>query len=661
MEISNEIIKIIQSKVTYYKNKKYFKIFKDILISTAMKTIKNETISKYDDYKEVKINKNNKNKLKSLSINQYEKNSLWLNIMKNIFINKEIKDYDLKNNLIVRNEYNPYNLEKKEEDYCYVFPKNKKCQYQINNLVYLYLSHLSDIKIQRLNIISKKEKTPLTNIVRIYLGLCAQSLGLLKSKKKINEEDSNSANEKSSKKILLKKISLKNDYNDKKINTNKKDNYSKNNNNINNLSKFNNNMIQRKYISDIKTKLAQKMLILKNQSNKENNKNNKIILDKNKNDTNDNSNTSDNEEEKNKDDFNNDIISEEFIKSLNNLNKKNKNAALKILYSSSFTRLFIGETDNESIRERYLSNIDTKKEQKLEKHNKNYTLSGAYLKMFLNRISQDQKNNLPLIEKNMENLLNKFKKNQELIDRFKRINFDTEKFNKNEFNKKNGKSENIIQRINTTTKLEMRPNNAFKLNYNTDINININKSSNCLSLSQKKYTYYNNQIMKTPERKKHTINYNNNNNYVDKESIIINDKKKRNNLSYNQKKVNDNFRANRKKNIHKYNNISRRGNNKNILYKINLKNQIIKDKDKDKNKNTLLTERNHSTKKTHFQLIFEKKLFRNNDDNMSINNNTLGINKNLTTRGETNLYIKNEHIHNNKIKNFFTRSDFYFY
>jgi len=655
MEISNEIIKIIQLKVTFYKNKKYFKIFKDILINTAMKTIKNEMINKYTDYKDLKINKNNKNKLKSLSINQYEKNSLWLNIMKNIFINKEIKDYNLKNNLIVRNEYNPYNQEKKE-DYCYVFPKNKKCQYEINNLVYLYLSHLSDLKIQRLNIISKKEKTPLTNIVRIYLGLCAQSLGLLKTKKKTNEEDSNSINEKSSnKKILLKKISLNNDYNDIKINTNKKDNFSKNNNNINNLSKFNNNMIQRKYISDIKTKLAQKMLILKNQSNKENNKNNKISLNKNKNDINDNSNTSDNEVEKNKDDFNNDIISEEFIKSLNNLNKKNKNAALKILYSSSFTRLFIGETDNESIRERYLSNIDTKKEQKLEKNNKNYTLSGAYLKMFLNRISQDQKNNLPLIEKNMENLLNKFKKNQELIDRFKRINFDAKKLNKNEFNNNNGKSDNILQRINTTTKLEMRPNNTIKLNYNTDINININKSSNFLSLSQKNYKY--NKIMKTPERKKHTINYNNNNNYVDKESIIINDKKKRNNLSYNQRKVNDIFRTNRKNNIHKNNNISRKGNNKNILYKINLKNRIIKDKDK----NTLLTERNHSTKRTHFQLIFEKKLFRNNDDNMSINNNTIRINKNLTTRGEANLYIKNEHIHNNKIKNFFIRSDFYFY
>ncbi len=658
MEISNEIIKIIQLKVTFYKNKKYFKIFKDILINTAMKTIKNEMINKYTDYKDLKINKNNKNKLKSLSINQYEKNSLWLNIMKNIFINKEIKDYNLKNNLIVRNEYNPYNQEKKE-DYCYVFPKNKKCQYEINNLVYLYLSHLSDLKIQRLNIISKKEKTPLTNIVRIYLGLCAQSLGLLKTKKKTNEEDSNSVNEKSSnKKILLKKISLNNDYNDIKINTNKKDNFSKNNNNINNLSKFNNNIIQRKYISDIKIKLAQKMSILKNQSNKENNKNNKIILNKNKNDINDNSNTSDNEVEKNKDEFNNDIISEEFIKSLNNLNKKNKNAALKILYSSSFTRLFIGETDNESIRERYLSNIDTKKEQKLEKNNKNYTLSGAYLKMFLNRISQDQKNNLPLIEKNMENLLNKFKKNQELIDRFKRINCDAKKLNKNEFNNNNGKSDNILQRINTTTKLEMRPNNTIKLNYNTDINININKSSNFLSLSQKNYKYNNsNKIMKTPERKKHTINYNNNNNYVDKESIIINDKKKRNNLSYNQRKVNDIFRTNRKNNIHKNNNISRRGNNKNILYKINLKNRIIKDKDK----NTLLTERNHSTKRTHFQLIFEKKLFRNNDDNMSINNNTIGINKNLTTRGEANLYIKNENIHNNKIKNFFTRSDFYFY
>ena len=215
----------------------------------------------------------------------------------------------------------------------------------------------------------------------------------MQTKTKTNENESSV----SSKKIILKKINT-NDYNnDKQLNTKNNNN----NNNENTISTFNNCVMKIKYISDLKSRLAKKNINMnmKNQSNKDSKK----IIEKNKDDSNSNSNISYSEDEKKKENnFNNDIISEDFIKSLNKLNKKNKNATLKILYSSSFTRLFIGETDIDSIRERYLSNIDTKKEQKLEKNNKYYTLSGAYLKMFLNRVSQDQKNNVPLMEKNME-------------------------------------------------------------------------------------------------------------------------------------------------------------------------------------------------------------------------------------------------------------------
>ena len=223
--------------------------------------------------------------------------------------------------------------------------------------------------------------------------------------------------------------------------------------------------------------------------------------------------------------FNNDIISEDFIKSLNKLNKKNKNATLKILYSSSFTRLFIGETDIDSIRERYLSNIDTKKEQKLEKNNKYYTLSGAYLKMFLNRVIQDQKNNVPLMEKNLETLLNKFKKNQELIDRFKRINIDTEKLYHNDL--MTSKNENTFQRINTTSKLEMRPNNTIKSAHSTDIYnytyTNIEKNTNLLNSFSKKHL--NHELAKTPEIIKCKLS-SNDNKYLKQESIKKNENKK---------------------------------------------------------------------------------------------------------------------------------------
>jgi hypothetical protein len=602
-------------------------------------------------YTDIKIRKKNtdNNKLHNLIINKHEKTSLWLIVMKNVFINKEIRDYDFKNNLTNKNELNLCNKEKKDEDCCYVFPKNKKFQYEINNLVYLYLSHLCEIKIQRLAIIARKEKTALTNIVRIYLGLCAQYLGLLQTKTKTNENESSV----SSKKIILKKINT-NDYNnDKQLNTKNNNN----NNNENTISTFNNCVMKIKYISDLKSRLAKKNINvnMKNQSNKDSKK----IIEKNKDDSNSNSNISYSEDEKKKENnFNNDIISEDFIKSLNKLNKKNKNATLKILYSSSFTRLFIGETDIDSIRERYLSNIDTKKEQKLEKNNKYYTLSGAYLKMFLNRVSQDQKNNVPLMEKNMETLLNKFKKNQELIDRFKRIHIDTEKLYHNDL--MTSKNENTFQRINTTSKLEMRPNNTIKSAHSTDIHnytsTNIEKNTNLLNSSSKKHL--NHELAKTPEIVKCKLN-SNDNNYLKQESIKINENKKisRFKKSINTRKIKEDLKMNKKNIIYGYNFNHRQNNNKNFLYKNDLKIHIKKDNFK----NSIFTERNNnSIKKTNYQSIFNTKLFRNREDNIS-SSKTLGLNKNYTSRGELHFINKYESMGKTKIKNFLSKNDFYFY
>jgi hypothetical protein len=394
---------------------------------------------------------------------------------------------------------------------------------------------------------------------------------------------------------------------------------------------------------------------MKNQSSKESKK----IIEKNKDDSNSNSNISYSEDEKKKENnFNNDIISEDFIKSLNKLNKKNKNATLKILYSSSFTRLFIGETDIDSIRERYLSNIDTKKEQKLEKNNKYYTLSGAYLKMFLNRVSQDQKNNVPLMEKNMETLLNKFKKNQELIDRFKRIHIDTEKLYHNDL--MTSKNENTFQRINTTSKLEMRPNNTIKSAHSTDIHnytsTNIEKNTNLLNSSSKKHL--NHELAKTPEIIKCKLN-SNDNNYLKQESIKINENKKisRFKKSINTRKIKEDLKMNKKNIIYGYNFNHRQNNNKNFLYKNDLKIHIKKDNFK----NSIFTERNNnSIKKTNYQSIFNTKLFRNREDNIS-SSNTLSLNKNYTSRGELHYINKYESMGKTKIKNFLSKNDFYFY
>ena len=625
MEINNETILLIKSKVPLYKNKNYFRIFKDIFIDFTMKYLKTENISI-----ELKMKKNNNNEynIKKNFVNEYENASLWVNVMKNIFINKEIKNYVLRNDLLVKNQFNPN--KKDDEDYCYVFTRKKNNNYMTNNLVYLYLSHLSKIKLHTLNIISKKEKTPLTNIVRIYLGLCAQNIELLKLKSK-NEKKRINKERFSSRKLLIKNLNLKDEM-DKKENS-PKDKI------LNNEPKFNNNIkIKIKYISDLKTRLAKKFINSRN-NNKEKDK---IISENNKEELSNNIRNIDKEEEKKENNFPDDLINEEFIKSLNSLNKKTKNFSLKILYSSSFTRLFIGETDIDSIRERYLSNI----EEKLG-NNKNLNKSQNYLKTFVNRIIQNPKNQLPLIEKNMENLISKFKKNQEIIDKFKRICLEEEK----EKRKEKEKKKLILKRMNTVMN-DCNENMKFKLDFNID---DINKNKNFTSYTS--YKFRRNGTLRTPKRGKEIINNYDNDNDNDKnnQNVYKSNKNKSNNLSYNKKGIRGvSFNLNKNNINNKYKERTKKNNK---IFKINIKNNLFKDI----NKNILLTERNNSTKKSHFKTIFEKKLFRNKDNcGNNINNESLSLNRNKTTQEERFLYDKTEKFKNYKTKNFFTRNDFYF-
>ena len=618
MEINNDTIKIIQSKIPLYLNKTYFRIFKDILIDSTMKSLRN------DNFNTKKNNNNDKNKLDITSINKNDKFSLWFNIMKNIYIKKEIKDYNLKKSLL-DNELNLYS-NKNDEDYCYVFFQNKKKKYEKSNLVYLYLSHLSKIKIQKFKIISKKENTPLTNILRIYLGLCAQNIITLKINSIDINNNENEINHKKlySRKNLITKLSLKDEIT-------KKDNNIKNE--INNETKFNNIAVKIKYISELKTRLAKKFIISRN---KENNKK----IEKNKNDNendidNENNNDKNEEEKKIPSKISEDLLNEEFIKSLNNLNKKAKNASLKVLYSSSFTRLFIGETDIESIRERYLSNIDAKKEEKIGKKNKKINnTSETYLKLFSNKIIQNESNKLPLIEKSMETLVTKFKKNQEIIDRFKRLSSEEGK-NNYIFNSKDKNIYDSIYKANTASKYE----NKIKTNLNIDIidtnNTNDINNNNYISLSNKKFNKI--EITKTPEKEKDKIRQNNNKlNYIQ-----INKKIK--NLSFNKIGNKNIYKLKHNKTINEYN---YKGRNDNKIFKIKIKNQYFPNIDD----NILLTERNN----------ISKKLFRNKGDLM--NKNDLILKSNLTSRGEKHLY--GDRLENilkaKKTKNYFTRKDLYF-
>lgn len=232
--MNDETIKLIQSKVTLFKNQKYFKLFKDIFIKCTMKLMKNDN---YINNKNI-----NNNKIDNISINKNENSAYWTKIMKNIYMPKKIKGYILKKNILTDEEYN-LDSNKDRIDYFYVFFKNNKT-YETNNLVYLYLSYLSKIQLQKLNIISKKEKAPLTNIARIYLGLCAQKIGIMAVNRK--KQIKNITNEN----LPMIKKSTNECHLDE--DTTKEENSPKNKINNEKNNKINDYIVKIKYISDLK-------------------------------------------------------------------------------------------------------------------------------------------------------------------------------------------------------------------------------------------------------------------------------------------------------------------------------------------------------------------------------------------------------------------------
>ena len=87
-------------------------------------------------------------------------------------------------------------------------------------------------------------------------------------------------------------------------------------------------------------------------------------------------------------------------------------------YNNSFTRLFIGETDKDSIRERYLSNMAVKKQKQLHLSNAFGELSLIYLKNMYKKLFE---NKVRLnCDKDMIKVVKQFENDYRLIDNFQR-------------------------------------------------------------------------------------------------------------------------------------------------------------------------------------------------------------------------------------------------
>ena len=96
MEIKNDTIFQIKTKVLLYRNKKYFKIFRNIFITNTLEIISSKN----------KVHMVTNKKIDETTNKAKEKKSLWEVIEKNIKKEKKIIDYDLNNYKVRRNEEN---------------------------------------------------------------------------------------------------------------------------------------------------------------------------------------------------------------------------------------------------------------------------------------------------------------------------------------------------------------------------------------------------------------------------------------------------------------------------------------------------------------------------------------------------------------------------
>ena len=177
-------------------------------------------------------------------------------------------------------------------------------------------------------------------------------------------------------------------------------------------------------------------------------------------------------------------------------------------YSNSFTRLFIGETDEDSIRERYLSNMVVKKQNQMHLYNSYVELSSVYIKRLYNKIFKKE-GGKGVMDKDMINVVNQFENDHRKIEKFQRNEVNLERISpqydevkyklqlelqnqrKKYINTKKKKSSTVVNNLNHKI---IGTNSDENKNLNGSIKIkNISKFNNSrrLSRSSSQPTLYN--------------------------------------------------------------------------------------------------------------------------------------------------------------------------
>jgi len=177
------------------------------------------------------------------------------------------------------------------------------------------------------------------------------------------------------------------------------------------------------------------------------------------------------------------ILKESNNKNIDNNNEidsnKKSNAKKKLEYCNSFTRLFIGEIDANSVRERYLSNMVIKKRKELHLYNSYTDLSNMYLKRLYNKLFK--KENKKTIDRDMIPVLNQFKNDTKKVESYQRNILILEKL-KNRDNKE-------FDEVKELLKNELKNQKKLYMEQNKESNNN-NKENNNKSNQLKKRKFY---------------------------------------------------------------------------------------------------------------------------------------------------------------------------
>ena len=279
--------------------------------------------------------------------------------------------------------------------------------YEINSLEYYYLYHLCHIKINHLNNLSNKEFS-LIDLIQIYLQFCQEEMLNEYSIDNIKGNEFLSKTKRNSKKSKTLKNPAHN-YSQKNFLNNKSH------------SPFNN-----KTKNDLLTPKILRHIDTNNKTNNNSKYNSKTIETNNENKK-ISENAEPNETEKNEDEY------EEIGNIVLNRNNevtvfKRKNKSTKpFLYCNSFTRLFIGETDEQSVKERYLSNIAVKNEQRLNFNGNYVDLSGWYIRSVFNKMYRGKKNKNVIVDSDVAKTFKKYEKNRQYLNNFKKRSLENDK------------------------------------------------------------------------------------------------------------------------------------------------------------------------------------------------------------------------------------------